>query len=152
MKQIISVFLILSLIACSGAKKTVTYEGSKIPKGLKEFLIRFEKASVEHNKKLVLELMDPNYIEEQHNEMLGGRTDQFLNELFCGNQTNGKGFKCPGFENITKLKLIGVKNNTESYTVYYIITTGEFEIKRDWEVTKQVSKFGIIYGIYGACG
>ncbi|MCB9223325.1 MAG: hypothetical protein R2780_09515 [Crocinitomicaceae bacterium] len=42
----------------------------------------FEQATETHNWDKVMQMIHPNYVKEQHDNFLEGRTDQFLNEFF----------------------------------------------------------------------
>ena len=152
MKYILTIFLTtLLLFSCVHQRKTSDFKQFNIPKDLQEFLVKFESATLSHNKAELLTLMDEDYRKEQHDEMLKGRTDQFLDELFCG-YVSEKTFKCPGFEKVSYLKLTKIENNTDSYTVYYSVKAGKLSFSADWQITVTKTLSGTKYGIYGAVG
>jgi hypothetical protein len=152
MKQLFSVLLILVFSACSLNKGAVDPSLAELPDDLKAFLHAFENAALSHDAERMLTLMDEEYLKVQHDEMLKGRTEQFLNELFCGNIVNSNSFKCLEFKNLKNLKLIKLENNTDSYTVYYIVKAENVSVTAEWEVRVKATENGRVFGIFGALG
>jgi hypothetical protein len=146
--------MILLLGACSTTTKVnQAGEKYKIPKDMQLFLTDFENAVRSHNQMMVLNFMDPDYIKEQLNNFLQGRTEQFLNEFFCGMKTDDSGFGCPEFENILSFEFESIEQTDESmYRIVYIVKTKDTEIRCDWGLMLIPSGVVYRYGLVGAVG
>lgn len=155
------VFVSWQLSSCCPGKqnKSVEYKPdnefslNNYPEDLQKFLSEFEKASLAHSKEMLLKSMDAHYKAEQHDNFLQGRTDQFLNEFFCGNRTEGKEeFTCIKYSEITEIKLSDISKNESGYNITYLITGNSFSIKCNWTVTITIGGDLLIYGLCGAVG
>ena len=153
MKTFLSIFLIIFLLSCKTSDKAVSSSDNyKVPNKLKKFLLEFKQASLEHNSAKLVALLDREYKTEQLDGMHKGNTDAFLNELYCGKQTNGTGFRCIKYKTINYMKFIRAENNEEGYTVYYKLGNRVVEIETNWVVTIKTINSKRVYGIYGAVG
>jgi hypothetical protein len=154
MKFVPFIFLLLFFISCSVTSKVNnTGEKFKIPKDLNQFLSDFEYAVITNNQSQVLNFMDPDYIKEQLDDFLQGRTEQFLNEFFCGMKTDGSGFECPEFDNITNFEFVNIEKTDENmYRVVYLIITDDTRIECDWGLMIIPSGVVYRYGLVGASG
>jgi hypothetical protein len=152
MKKYLVIVLISILFACSSSSKYVTVENTKLAVDMIEFLIEFEKASINSNSEKLLQLLDPEYREIQLEDFHRGKTDQFLNELFCGNDINKEGFNCFDYKTVQSIKFVKAENNADGYFVYYKVSDGENDILCSWLVTVKSINQKTVYGIYGALG
>ncbi|NOZ34414.1 MAG: hypothetical protein GXO80_03840 [Chlorobi bacterium] len=153
MKKYILFLGIWLFVSCSTTYK-IGSEGEKykLPKDLVVFLNSFEQSVASHNVDKLMLLMDKNYKKEQHDDMLEGKTAQFINEFFGGTDVNGSGYKNPKFKNITSIHFTSIQEIENGYTVYYFITTKEYRIDCRWDISVNKTKNGTIYGLIGAVG
>ena len=93
--------------------------------------------------------MDPAYKKEQHDNMLQGRTTQFLNEFFCGQDAKSNTFKCLNYKKIKSLKLIKKERKENGYRVYYQVNSKKYSVTADWFIKIKDNK---IIGLVGAVG
>lgn len=154
MKHLYLIFAIILISSCSSIQKiNSSGEKFKISKDLNQFLLDFETTAKNHDKKAMLNLMDKEYLHDQHDIMLEGRTDQFFNEFFAGRQTNGKGFRVLNFENVTTLDFTGInKTNEDSFEVFYIVKTPEYQINCQWQIKLCIINGKKVFGLVGASG
>ncbi len=153
MKKILFVSVLFFLFSCSVTYKTGSEgEKYKIPKGLSEFLASFEKSVTLHDENKVLSHMDKGYKKEQHNDMLEGRTEQFLNEFFSGTNVDGNGFVSIKFKSIIGIYFVSIQQNDNSYTVYYTLKTKTASVDCNWEISVTKTDAGTVYGLIGAVG
>jgi len=139
------------MAGCSVFKSNKTSE-TAIPKALQQFLFDFEKAVKDQNTEKILSLMDKEYLTEQHDNFLEGRTSQFLNEFFCGELTNGRGFKCLKFNELKNASKISIIQNLDSYVVMYEVSDAKDSIIASWTISVREIKGKIVYGFVGAMG
>ncbi|MFW5793275.1 MAG: hypothetical protein ACOCWC_03250 [Bacteroidota bacterium] len=137
-------FMVFS--ACSSLKQKPK------PNSLEYYLSDFEKAVLKHDAERVLELMDEEYVKNQHDNFLSGNTTQFLNEFFCGNLIDGSGFKCPKFTEIKSLKRTRLIEEHEGFRVVYEVSTKKIKVETDWVITVKQFSGQKIFGLYGASG
>ncbi len=83
------------------------------------YVNKFEAAVESHDKNEVLKLLEPGYVKRQHDSFLSGNTQQFLDELLCGESSDEGKFTCPGFENINSIKLIKVEPYMDFYFAWF---------------------------------
>ncbi len=147
----ILVIVLLLMAGCSVFKSKKTVE-SAIPHELQDFLSDFEKAVKSQNNKKILSMMDKEYLTEQHDIFLKGNTSQFLNEFFCGELTNGRGFKCLKFNELKNASKINIIKDLDYYVVMYEISDSEDSIITSWTISVREIKGKIVYGLVGAMG
>lgn len=124
MKTLIYPLLFIFLWSCNGSKKLIEEQINhpEISQAVHNHLSEFELAVKNHDQEKVMSLLDKAYVKEQHDGFLGGRTEQFLNELLCGEPVSEGKFKCPGFNNISQIKLVKMEKNDDLYHLSYQIT------------------------------
>lgn len=150
-RQLLTLFIIITSIVIFN-KNANSMSELEISNDLDNFLLDFEKAVINHDSKMLLKLMDDDYVVEQHDGLLNGNTTQFLNEFFCGNLISGNGFKCLTFEEIKDIKRIKLVKHDQEYSVEYEVFSDQFSIKASWMVTIRELNGELIYGLYGAVG
>jgi len=149
--KVISLLLLIFIgTGCSSVKTTSSQE--KEAKAISKFLVDFEKAVISHDSKELLKLIDRNYLDEQCYGFLNGNTEQFINELFCGNLTNEDKFQCLAFSQIDKLELVKQERQDDYYTVVYKVSANGAEINADWVIVVNTVKGKIICGLEGPRG
>lgn len=128
----------------------------KLEGDLKVFANRVTKAANAHDASAMLMLMDPQYRKEQHDGMLEGRTEQFINEFFCGNIIKSKdsqsNFGCPGFNKISKVKIKHVFPHEHGYQFQMEFRAGKTVYTSTYFVRIRNTKQGVGYGLVGAVG
>ena len=96
----VSVFFIAMMLAVVDANAQ-TYKKSTV-KGLANGFI---STLMEGNLKGTLYFFDPNYVAEQHDDFLEGRTEQFVAEFLCGNVKKGYYDMTPQLNRIKSMKV-----------------------------------------------
>ena len=153
MKKFVLISTVFFLFSCASTYKVGSEgESYKIPKELSVFLSSFEQNVTSYNSDNVLLHMDKAYKKEQHDDMLEGRTEQFLNEFFSGLNTDGSGFVSVKFNSIKGIHFVSIQKNETGYTVYYTIETKEANIDCSWEISVKKTEYGTKYGLIGAVG
>jgi hypothetical protein len=160
MRILISLIVLIAFAACSGKKsvaekETSTKKETPVAKpnptmdGLQDFLARFERSVINHDKISMLDLMDSDYKKLQFENNFKGNMDRFIDSFFCNYQTNGQGFKCIRFNDITDLKRIEIMPNDGNYTVVYHVSNKTATIKSDYLVLVKKEANKTVYGFYG---
>lgn len=124
-----------------------------VPDDLKAFLDKFSTAVLAHDVQQVMDLMDKDYREEQHDAFLKGNTQQFLDEFFCGYDiTDGEKYECIKFNEVSKLEHTTTIPDVDLYIVLFHVTDSDSTIEVTWIVsaiaTDGKTNFGMI-GTYG---
>jgi hypothetical protein len=160
MRNAIYISAMFLLFSCGSPKKTTENTAKqpeapvaeKKPKvsmdGVESFLTRLEQAILLHDRMAVMGMMDKDYKKERHDVTLKGNTEQFLNDLSCGYQTNGQGSKCIKFNDITQLTRVELVPNGSNYSVAYHVTSKEATVKVYWMVTVKREGGSTMLGLY----
>ncbi len=85
----------------------------------------------------LMALMDPEYVQEQHDRLLEGRTDQFLNEFFAGTEVVSGKFRSVEVEELQRIERIDIEETDEDdrYEVEAILlTSAGTEIRVAWYI------------------
>lgn len=90
-----------------------------------KFVNEFIAAVIAHNQDLVIKKLDKFYVKEQLKKFLKGNKQQFLDELFTGEEVNTKEFDALPFLSIISIKVEKIEENDETMTDYY------FRVKTD---------------------
>ena len=157
MKKITTICLLLSVLigmSCSTIK-TTSSEGAATSNETKEvgkFLADFEKAVIRHDSKGLLKFIDQNYLQEQYYGFMEGNTEQFLNELFCGNLTNEDRYECLTFKEINRLKLVKLEREDDFYRVAYTVVANGVKINTDWRIIIRIVGGKVVCGLEGSYG
>ena len=151
MKKSVFLLFIIALIGCSSTKNTQNDDPYRAD--LEYYLENFEKAVIEHDSLNLMKLIDKSYVREQHDEFLKGNTEQFINELFCGDVSDRDEFKCFEFKNISKMERLRIEQDgLNGYKVYYLVSDGEHTIEADWYVKLYYHYKQPKFGLVGAVG
>ena len=97
----LSVFFIAMMLMAVVDANAQTYKKSTV-KGLANGFI---STLMEGNLKGTLYFFDPNYVAEQHDDFLEGRTEQFVAEFLCGNVNKGYYDMTPQLNRIKSMKV-----------------------------------------------
>lgn len=119
---------------------------------LESFLKGFEAAVMSKDPGRILPYMDKDYLREQHDSLLQGRTYQFLNEFFSGNSLEKQTFINVDYKKINAI----TRNETNFTTGYYAISYSVFvdknTIKCTWIIMTKLDNGKPVFGLYGAVG
>ena len=116
---------------------------------LAAYINKFEAAVESHDRNEVLNLLEPGYVKRQHDNFLNGNTQQFLDELLCGESSDEGKYTCPGFDNISNIKLIKVEPYLDFYFAWYEIKANSTSYKARLPL---VSEDGAPFRLAGAEG
>ncbi len=119
-----------------------------IPKDHTKIVQTFLTGVNEHSNAKVLKSMDKNYRKEQI-KFLNGNKEQFINELFGGEDLNTHKYMNQVFEKIQKFELYSIiKDKQGNYKYIFRSQDGQSDIL----ITLFLSKEGKKYGFEGARG
>lgn len=138
--------ILMVQVSCSTRKITSTPQN--------DFVKSFEKAVLSHSSEAILNHMTLSYVKEQHNEFLQGRTQQFLNEFFCGNlETNKTKFICvKDYTKIKSIETISITQKQDSYIYKFKILYDNEWIIVEQNISQAPSKINTHLGLVGASG
>ena len=97
----------------------------KIAEALEDLEIAVKK----HDKKGIVALLDPEYRYKEHDDRFQGNTDQFLNEVFCGQVLHSEQRYCLVFDEITDFKRVYLEAKPGSLDAAYDVKTPKLEIR-----------------------
>jgi len=115
-----------------------------------KFLTRFEKSILKHDHNKLMKFMHKNYVQEQHDKFLEGRTEQFINELFCGDNLKHNQFECIKLSQIQKITRLRIEKNGHFQRIVYRIETQNTQVEIVLGIQKQADNKK--YGLNGAVG
>lgn len=148
MKTILTLCIGALLLSCGGS---VVYNGDTTDN--KKNIIKFSKHIETYIERHVighfLEHVEPNYKKDQLTQMLKSDTTQFVNEFFCGKNSEMK-HTCVDFNKIKSIDIIEIiPQKGETYKLRYLIVNenGEEIISEVFLFTDQK-----VYQLFSAVG
>jgi hypothetical protein len=96
--------------------------------------------------------MEKNYLKEQHRQFLKGRTNQFLNEFFCGTNVSSNKFECPEYQKIDAIEKVSIVKKEDWYEYSFKIKVNTKWLLVKQSIVKKSSKYSKEYGLVGAVG
>lgn len=150
MKKIHLLFILFILASCSIEKSSSTkpQDGGTI----EQFVSDFEKATLSRDANQIMLFMENGYVKEQHDQFLEGRTDQFLNEFFCGNNVSSNAFECAKYQKIDAVENVSVVKKENWYDYTFKIKVGAQWILVKQTIVERPSKYSKEYGLVGTSG
>ena len=146
-----ALWISVTFFSCKGSRE-IPSSGSTHPKELLNHLASFEKAVLAHDLNKVLQHMDQDYVDEQCNSFLKGNTAQFINEFFCGELTDGTGFRCLDFKDIQLIERTLMAKKENYWEVSYHVKTRKAAIIANWTISIKQQNSRMVYGLVGAMG
>ncbi|MFK8037665.1 MAG: hypothetical protein AB8B74_05200 [Crocinitomicaceae bacterium] len=148
MKTILILCISTVLLSCGSS---VVYEGDTAHN--KKNIIKFSKHIETYIERHVvdhfLEHVEPTYKADQLTQMLKSDTTQFVNEFFCGKNSDMK-YVCVDFNKIKSIDIVEIiPQKGEIYKLKYLIVNEENQ-----EITSEVFLFTDqkVYQLYSAVG
>ncbi|MGE3802480.1 MAG: hypothetical protein AB7H80_15795 [Candidatus Kapaibacterium sp.] len=143
------------LSACSGGN-VVSLIAESEGEAVKRSISLLKQGVAEGDKKLLMKLMDPKYVREQHDQFLEGRTDQFLNEFFSGENVETGEFVNLQVEDLHRVEEITV-TEVEGEGVYEVVAILQIksgiQVRSNWRlVVMKLSSNQFRAGFIGAVG
>lgn len=139
------IILMLLVLPFSGFGKCDLPEEAeqlKCSKPIKTYVKAFTKAVNDHDQKAIMRLLHPEYVAQQHDDFLEGRTMQFISELLM-----------TPLEKVKKIKFCAYYKWRDMFWVQFRLKTTEKEIKiRQWGIDGREDDSSFQYGIWGAVG
>lgn len=121
MKKIILLFCICMLSSTTSFSQNIPQEHTKVVNTLLSSVM-------EHNSKGILKALDKAYKKEQL-AFLKGNKEQFLNELFGGEDLETGDYQNPKLNDITSIEIINViKLKEGGYTYIFKVSTVSYSI------------------------
>jgi uncharacterized FlgJ-related protein len=150
MKQLHLLFILFILAACSVKKSSSIkpQDGGTI----EQFASNFEKATLIHDANQIMLFMENGYVKEQHDQFLEGRTEQFLNEFYCGNNVSSNAFECAKYQKIYAVENVSVVKKENWYDYTFKVKVGTQWILVKQTITEKPSGYSNKYGLVGASG
>lgn len=113
----------------------------------------FMKVVKRNDAELTIKHLDKDYVKVQLKEFLKNNEEQFLNELFSGQDINTNEYLAVDFLSINDITLIEIKPDDEtSWIVYFQITTETNVIKSDLRLVLSKRFFRKRLGFVGSFG
>lgn len=125
---------------------------SELDNALSIVLLNFEKAILNHDRKSIMMLLDSGYVAEQHDGMLEGRTEQFLDELFGGNSIDDGKYYNQKFKDIIAVNFLQIEEKNDRLWLQYEISTHKNTVKCSWLISVKEVKGKLNYSLIGAVG
>lgn len=124
--------------------------GQDVSKKQVDFANKFVEAVSTNNSKKVIKMMDKRYRKEQL-QFLGGNKEQFVNELFGGEDLIDQSiYVTIKLEDITKIEIAEVieLKGDEGYNYIFRVKSAKFEVLSSLRLKKRGRKYGF-EGAYG---
>jgi len=147
MKKIL-VFVVAAFIATSSFSQQVN------EKKLKKFCVGFAKAVESNNAKKCLKFFDSQYVKEQHDVFLEGRTSQFVSEFLLGfseGAFNASGEDRPSLDKVSSMNFLHILRDANGN----ITAVFDLQLKsgKSYRLMAPISVSGSSgFGIVGAMG
>ena len=98
MKKLIVIIALLSAAICCSAQE---YNKNTVKNITNSFIVTLMSGDLQGT----LEFFDPNYVADQHDNFLEGRTEQFVSEFLAGSYKKGFYFITPELNRIKSMKV-----------------------------------------------
>ena len=95
---------------------------------LEESLTGFEQATLSHDKRAFMDLVDADYKKVEHDGFFQGVTDNFLNNFFCGQVPGTNQQYCVLFDEISEIRRVELEKGKGSHKITYRVKTPKREI------------------------
>lgn len=114
----------------------------KLMNSMNEFVFEFIANVDDKNQLKVMEMMHPSYVQEQHDDFLEGRTNQFISEFF-GTAFN----KIKTFEHLYSYTV-----GTDIFVVFEVQSVDRIKSTHHYHIKFRNDDSGYKYGMVGAVG
>ena len=111
MKKLIVIIALLSAVICCNAQK---YTKATVKNITESFIATLMQKDLPGT----LEFFEPNYVAEQHDNFLEGRTEQFVAEFLAGSYKKGYYFITPELNRIKSMKVKKTCCDLEKNEIY----------------------------------
>lgn len=117
------------------------------------FLTSFTTAVENHNADLTIKHLNKVYVKTQLKQFLKNNKEQFLNELFSGEECSSKTWINFKFEEITSIEIAEItEENAGIYNVVFRVKNATNEAKCNLQLEKTTKKKKEKYSLTGAVG
>lgn len=100
----------------------------------------------------ILDLFDPEYLNEQLYDFHQGNTERFINELFCGSSLDSEIYICIPYEKITNSEILNIEEKNDGFYIYLKFASNENNIKSFFFIRERNVENKKIYFLVGAVG
>ena len=148
MRKLTIFFIAMMLVAAVDANAQKYTKGTV--KGITNAFIStlMQRESLEST----LQFFDPDYVEEQHDNFLEGRTEQFVAEFLCGNVKKGYYDMTPQLSRIKSMKVKKTFCDLENDEIYADVQiVMDYGVKYIVRLQLRVTRLGNL-GFIGAVG
>lgn len=144
---------ILGLLFLSTSLLKVSAQAPEMPEDLSAFVEKFTEAVLNHNTESIMDLMDVDYKQEQHDAFLKGDTQEFINRFFCGyDVSDGETYECMKLNEISKIEITTVIPDTELYIVLFHVSDQDSTIEITWMISAKPTEGTTLFGMIGTYG
>lgn len=143
-----SIFLFLLFFVSTHCLTQETIQGE-----IDVFINSFIKSVEKHDTKQTIGHLDKQYVKTQLKEFLKNNEEQFLNELFSGEDCSTKTWVNFQFDEINSIEVAEItEESLNNYKIIFRVKNAQREAKCDLQLKKTVKKKKVIYGFVGAVG
>lgn len=143
-----SFLVILLLLAFSSSFSQGTEQGE-----VGVFINSFIAAVEKHDAEMTLKHLDKQYVKTQLKQFLKNNKEQFLNELFSGEECSSKTWINFKFEEISSIEVAEItEEEGNNLKIIFRVKSAQHEAKCDLQLKSTVKKKKVIYGFVGAVG
>jgi hypothetical protein len=143
-----SIFLFLLFFVSTHCLTQETIQGE-----IDVFINSFITAVEKHDTKQTIGHLDKQYVKTQLKEFLKNNEEQFLNELFSGEDCSTKTWVNFKFDEINSIEVAEItEESLNNYKIIFRVKNAQREAKCDLQLKKTVKKKKVIYGFVGAVG
>jgi hypothetical protein len=134
---------LLFLVSCTTPKNLPNGAVEvKLMNSMDEFVTEFLSAVIAKDQIMVMVMMHPSYVKEQHDEFLEGRTKQFLSEFFGAEFNNIKDFE----------HLYSYTRGADIYAVFEVRSNHNDKSIHHYHIKFRNDSSGFKFGMVGAVG
>ncbi len=150
---VVSISFLLFLFFPIQSRAVVLGDAQDIPTEVYQFLKNFESALIAGDKVKVMSMMEEDYRRAQHDGLLKGNTQQFLNEFQCGYRAdNPDTYECIEFGKVKAMENTSIIPDQDIYIITYKLTGPSSDINVTWMISVKQVEGKNVYGMVGTYG
>lgn len=152
--RVVAIFSMFLVLLASGCVSLNVHTSAKYGSNasVAGFLQSFEQAALDGNEARVMAHMATAYLVGQHDDMLEGRTEQFLAEFFGGYSAKEDRHVSIPLNQIIAMELVKLIESDNGYQVTYRVHAAEISVECEWRLIWLGVASGSAFGFVGAWG
>lgn len=122
-------------------------EGARVEALMKAF----ERAVARHDRKRVLDALDPDYLKKEFQEYYNRDTTAFLDDFFCGWTPDSTQSLCLPFDSVEELERTGLEydRGPDRFSAHYLVKASARSVRATLQVMPSRS---VSFGVLGSRG